>query len=66
MKKQHGGARKGAGRKAGPMGAGVQVSVRIPEKLLEALRADCDLDEVKLGPAIVARLVRGKLRGRVL
>jgi hypothetical protein len=36
-KKQHGGKRKGAGRKTGPDGPAVMVAVSVPESLVERL-----------------------------
>lgn len=36
-KKEHGGKRKGAGRKVGPDGPAIMVAVSVPESLMERL-----------------------------
>lgn len=55
------------GRPPGPLGVGVKCSVMIPQQLHTALIEDIRLDgHQNLSEAIVARLKRGKRRGREL
>ena len=55
------------GRPPGPLGAGVKCTVMIPQQLHDALIEDVGPDgPPNFSQALVARLKRGKPRGRAL
>ena len=58
-----GGARPGAGRPAHELGVGIMVSVRVPYRLLVALRQEALVAGTSLSAAVIARLIRGKRKG---
>lgn len=48
----HGGKRAGAGRKAGPLGRRVNVALRLPEQVAEALSREAEARDITRTEAI--------------
>lgn len=65
-KRQHGGAREGAGRKpANPEGKTVMVAVSVPESLVTSLDAVAEAQELNRSQAVteaIRRFVKAKTR----
>ena len=58
-KNNWGGSRPGAGRKPGPDGPRVSMTIQVPEPLKEAIRDEATANDESLSRAAERRLIRG-------